>query len=96
MAGNNLWEIVKKKRIQSPIIINTYKEEEMKLGILSVLIALVLCIGTVSAFSSIDYSIQANDAVVSVDMKYSNILENETILGSQVVRLDHMMLQVLA
>ena len=62
----------------------------MKLGILSVLIALVLCIGTVSAFSSIDYSIQASDAVVSVNMKYSNILENETILGSQVVKLDHM------
>jgi len=88
MAGNNLWEIV--PLLQSPIIINIHKEEEMKLGILSVLIALVLCIGTVSAFSSIDYSIQANDAVVSVNMKYSNILENETILGSQVLRLDHM------
>lgn len=87
MAGNNLWEIV---FLQSPIIINIHKEEEMKLSILSVLIALVLCIGTVSAFSSIDYSIQASDAVVSVDMKYSNILENDAILGSQVMRLDHM------
>ena len=62
----------------------------MKLGILSILMALLLCIGTVSAFSSIDYSIQASDAVVSVDMSYSNILENETMLGSQAVRLDHM------
>ncbi len=62
----------------------------MRLKILSVLVALILCMGTVSAFSSIDYSIQANDAVVSVDMRYSNILENETILGSQVVKLDHM------
>jgi len=88
MAGNNLWEIV--PLLQSPIIINIHKEEEMKLGILSVLIALVLCIGSVSAFSSIDYSIQASDAVVSVDMRYSSILDNETMLGSQVVRLDHM------
>jgi len=62
----------------------------MKLEVLSILMALLLCIGTVSAFSSIDYSIQASDAVVSVDVRYSNILENETVLGSQVIKLDHM------
>ena len=62
----------------------------MKLKIFSILMVLLLAIGTVSAFSSMEYSIQAEDAVVSVDVTYQNVLENETILGSEVMRLDHM------
>ena len=62
----------------------------MRFRILSVLMALVLCIGTVSAMSSIEYSIQADNAVVNVDMTYRSALENETILGSQSMRLDYM------
>jgi len=62
----------------------------MKLKILCILMALLLSIGTASALSSIEYSIRAEDAVVSVDVSYQNVLENETILGSETMRLDHM------
>jgi len=62
----------------------------MKLRILTILVALLLSTGTASALSSIEYSIQGDNAVVSVDMSYRSVMENETILGSQSMRFDYM------
>ena len=62
----------------------------MRFRVLPVLMALLLCIGTASAMSSIEYSIQADNAVVDVDMTYQNVLEKETVLGSQSITLDYM------
>ena len=87
MVGNNLWEIVK-NTISHYILYQ--KEEGMRFRILSILMALVLCIGTVSAMSSIEYNVQADNAVVDVDMTYQNILENETVVGSLSMSLDYM------
>ena len=62
----------------------------MKLKTLTILVALLLSIGTASALSSIEYSIQGDNAVVSIDMCYRSVMENETILGSQSMRFDYM------
>lgn len=62
----------------------------MRFRILSILMALLLCIGTASALSSLEYTIQGDNAVVSIDMSYRSVMENETILGSQSMRFDYM------
>ena len=62
----------------------------MKIKILSVLVMLSMFIGAVSAMSSMEYTINANNAVVSADVSYQNVLDNEVILGMETVRLDYM------
>jgi len=49
-----------------------------------------MLISAVSAMSSMEYTINANNAVVSADVSYRNILDNEVVLGMETVRLDYM------
>jgi len=62
----------------------------MKIKILSVLVMLSMFIGAVSAMSSMEYTINADNAVVSADVSYQNVLDNEVVLGMETVRLDYM------
>ena len=62
----------------------------MKIKILSVLVMLSMFVGAVSAMSSMEYTINANNAVVSADVSYRNVLDNEVVLGMETVRLDYM------
>jgi|GEM_PF-3723484 len=62
----------------------------MKIKILFVLVMLSMLVGAVSAMGSMEYTINANDAVVSADVSYRNVLDNEVVLGMETVRLDYM------
>ena len=63
----------------------------MKIKVLSVLVMLSMFIGAVSAMSSMEYTINANNAVLSADISYRNVLDNEVVLGMETVRLDYML-----
>ena len=63
----------------------------MKIKILSVLVMLSMFIGAVSAMASMEYTINADNAVMSADVSYQNVLDNEVVLGMETVRLDYML-----